>query len=148
MQSKTLIYSSPGVRSELHDLSVSGNIITVPIKLNEKYKVSAMQVNTGCSYRYVCLKLPYVLIVFFVHFSQITSAVAKEIGLKGHANVFGHSRLADGRIKFDYLSQCNISVGGSSASFVVKVTDNNEPMLLGLDVMIALGWNIASSHHQ
>ena len=55
----------------------------------------------------------------------------------------GIQLLADGRIKFDYLSPCNISVGGSSASFVVKVTDNNEPMLFGLDAMIALGWNIA-----
>ena len=70
--------------------------------------------------------------------------MAQEVGLKGHAKIFGHSLLANGHMKFDYLSQCKISVGGSSVSLVLKVTDNNDPMLLGLDAMIALGWNVVS----
>ena len=82
----------------------------------------------------------------YVDYSQIPKFVAEEIGLKGHEMIFGRSMLGDGSTKVDYLALCNITVGGSTTETVVKITADHEPMMLGLDVMIALGKVLHAYH--
>ena len=59
--------------------------------------------------------------------------------MKGHKKLIGTSRLADNSEKHDYLSACEISLGPFTKQFVVRVVDDEEPLLLGLDVIIGFG---------
>lgn len=68
--------------------------------------------------------------------SHVGRSVAISSGLRGHPRLIGHS-LNNDRIIFDYLARCNVCIQGVEIPLIVKVGNIDQPVRLGLDLMVA-----------
>lgn len=70
-------------------------------------------------------------------YSQIDMDTAELLKLRGKAELFGTSTIADGSDKVDLICVATISLLGKATQVVLKVAPE-QPLLLGCDVILAL----------
>jgi hypothetical protein len=65
--------------------------------------------------------------------------LATKLNLKSHPALVGRSSIADNTTKYDYFTQCSVSIAGIERKVLFRVGGPGEPVLFCLDLIFAWG---------